>query len=464
MYMDTHDGPSSSFQQRGRGGRNNSSRGGWNNQSGYQGGRNSNRGGGRSNYNQYDNVHPPARGRFDDNRYNDGGDRYSNGSGFGGNPRGGYRGSGRQQPRGRGSWGNSNRGGRTGNYRGGARGGRPPQRHTYDQPSDIEFVAALKGHTGTVTAMAYDSSSSQLYTGSKDETVRLWDCKARGNCLSVVQVGGQVDSLLLEAGYLFVGIRVQGIAGQPVQGLIKVYNLKTGAQHDLAGHQEEIFALAAANGLLLSGGKDMTIRVWQHDVASDTFQPSVAITAAQGGHQAPVQALLPFGPCLVSADWAGAIKLWDMTSGQCMQTIQQAHREPIMRLLQWENVLISCSLDSSIKVWQPVESPTPGAVIDIAPVYVQPPEEAGKAAENWGGVLSISGALDAAQKPLLMASYNDDGCVRLYDLPTFAERGHLPAMRDARALAAAPGDILAAGDNHGTVKLWRWRAAPMPLN
>ena len=59
----------------------------------------------------------------------------------------------------------------------------------------------------------------QLYTGSKDETVRLWDCKSR-NCLSVVEVGGQVDSLLLEGGYLFVGIRVLGM--QPVPGLIKV--------------------------------------------------------------------------------------------------------------------------------------------------------------------------------------------------------------------------------------------------
>lgn len=62
----------------------------------------------------------------------------------------------------------------------------------------------------------------------------------------------------------------------------------------------------------------------------------VVITAAQGGHQAPVQALLPFGPCLVSADWAGVIKIWDMASGQCIQTIQQAHKEPIMRLLPWE--------------------------------------------------------------------------------------------------------------------------------
>lgn len=43
-----------------------------------------------------------------------------------------------------------------------------------------------------------------------------------------------------------------------------------------------------------------------------------------------------------------------------------------------QNVLISCSLDSSIKVWQPIDPPTPGAVMDMSPVYVQPPEEPGK--------------------------------------------------------------------------------------
>ena len=48
-----------------------------------------------------------------------------------------------------------------------------------------------------------------------------------------------------------------------------------------------------------------------------------------------------------------------------------------------QNVLISCSLDSSIKVWQPVDSPTPGAVIDIAPVYVQPPEESEKPVRSF---------------------------------------------------------------------------------
>ena len=62
----------------------------------------------------------------------------------------------------------------------------------------------------------------------------------------------------------------------------------------------------------------------------------VTITAAQGGHSGPVQALLPFGAFLLSADWRGTLKVWDMGSGQCVQTMQQAHKEPIMGVLQWE--------------------------------------------------------------------------------------------------------------------------------
>ena len=43
-----------------------------------------------------------------------------------------------------------------------------------------------------------------------------------------------------------------------------------------------------------------------------------------------------------------------------------------------QNVVISCSLDASVKVWQPIDPPTPGAVMDISPLYVHPPEEPGK--------------------------------------------------------------------------------------
>lgn len=69
----------------------------------------------------------------------------------------------------------------------------------------------------------------------------------------------------------------------------------------------------------------------------------VTITAAQGGHSGPVQVLLPFKQFLLSADWLGTMKVWDMASGQCVQTMQQAHKEPIMGILPWE---VSSRLES----------------------------------------------------------------------------------------------------------------------
>jgi F-box/WD-40 domain protein 7 len=60
---------------------------------------------------------------------------------------------------------------------------------------------------------------AQLYTGSNDATVRVWDCPG-GTCASVVDVGGRVDSLLLEGDFLFVGLHVPGV--QPPPGLIRV--------------------------------------------------------------------------------------------------------------------------------------------------------------------------------------------------------------------------------------------------
>ena len=50
--------------------------------------------------------------------------------------------------------------------------------------------------------------------------MRVWDL-ATGQCASVVDVGGEVDSLLLEGGFLFVGLNVQAAGTR--QGLVKVW-------------------------------------------------------------------------------------------------------------------------------------------------------------------------------------------------------------------------------------------------
>lgn len=358
----------------------------------------------------------------------------------------GGRGQGR---RGRGYWGNSRGGPPTGRGRGRGRtgGGRIPD------PEGIQFRRSLKGHQDQVTAAVLDSATNQLYTGSQDGTVRVWNCET-GECQSSVEVGGQVDSVLLEAGYLFVGMH-QGQA----DGLIKVWNTATGAEQSLSGPKGQILSLMTVNGMLFSGSNDSVIHVWKFNAQTSTFDPMAALSAANGGHTLPVQAMVVLNQFMCTADWGGNIKVWDMGAGACVQTIEGAHDNVIMGLVNWQGHLVSCSLDSTIKIWQPVETPAPGAVLDIQPVYVHPPDASGGKATEFGGVLAIAGTLDGQQKPILLASHNEERVVRLWELPTFAERGELNSVHDARALTTGGPGYIVTGDKHGTVKMWQWLAS-----
>ncbi len=80
---------------------------------------------------------------------------------------------------------------------------------------------------------------AQLYSGSADGSVRVWDL-ASGQCTSVVDVGGEVDSLLLEGGFLFVGLHVQAAGAR--QGLVKARLAPSG----LTSHSDRVVQAAGA--------------------------------------------------------------------------------------------------------------------------------------------------------------------------------------------------------------------------
>ena len=45
----------------------------------------------------------------------------------------------------------------------------------------------------------------KLYTGSKDGTVRVWDCHS-GECDRVINLGAEVGSLISEGHWVFAGL------------------------------------------------------------------------------------------------------------------------------------------------------------------------------------------------------------------------------------------------------------------
>lgn len=62
-----------------------------------------------------------------------------------------------------------------------------------------------------------------------------------------------------------------------------------------------------------------------------------------------------------------------------------------------------------------------------------------------------------------MASYNGERCIRLWELPSFEARGTLGDVNNARAMAgSAAAQLVFSGDEHGRVKVWKWKAAGAP--
>lgn len=434
--MDTGDGYG-----RGRGRGRNQYQGG--NRGGYQGGYQSG-GGGRGGYQGGYQSGGGGRGGYQDSGYNNGG----GGRGYNQNFTQGGRG------RGRGYWGG--RGGR-GRGRGRYEGDRQAASQREPPPNDLEFVAELKGHTKKVTTVLMDEAGGQLFTGSHDGTVRVWSCTT-GQCVSTVQVGGEVACMLVFAGFLFVGLKTKAGAGQ-----VKAWNMQSNLEYPpMEGHTGAVQALAAAGDMLFSAGQDQSLRVWKLDPASNQWGCVAVLKAEQGGHRAPISCLWASHPFLFSADYLGTLKVWDLSTGAARQTIERAHSGSdvpcITDLTVWEGHIVSASLDGLIKIWEPAD-PATGLIINPTPIFTFPEQEPGQRGDSLAGILALCGVADAQNRCVLMASYNGERCIRLWELPSFEARGTLGDVNNARAMAgSAAAQLVFSGDEHGRVKVWKWKA------
>jgi len=132
-------------------------------------------------------------------------------------------------------------------------------------------------------------------------------------------------------------------------------------------------------------------------------------------------------------------QVWDLATLQCIQTLSD-HTDVVMSVLCWDQFLLSCSLDQTIKVWAATESG------NLEVTYTHKEEQ---------GALALSGMPDAQSKPVLLCSLNDN-TVRLYDLPSFSDRGRIFSKQEIRAIQMGPGGLFFTGDGTGELKVWQW--------
>ncbi|CAK7337185.1 unnamed protein product [Dovyalis caffra] len=300
--------------------------------------------------------------------------------------------------------------------------------HSWSLGDGISLLTQLEGHQKVISGIALPSGSDKLYTGSKDETVRVWDCQS-GQCMGVINLGGEVGCMISEGPWIFVG----------TPNVVKAWNTQTNTDLSLTGPVGQVYALVVGNDLLFAGTQDGSILVWKFNAATNNFEPAVSLK----DHKMAVVSLVVGANRLYSGSMDHSIKVWSLETLQCIQTLRD-HTSVVMSLLCWEQFLLSCSLDQTIKVWAATES----GKLEVT--YSHSEEH---------GLLTLCGMHDLEGKPILLCSSNDS-TVRLFDLPSFSEKGKIFAKQEIRAIQTGPGGLFFTGDGTGQVRVWNSVAVP----
>ncbi|KAL6004664.1 hypothetical protein ACLOJK_005219 [Asimina triloba] len=290
--------------------------------------------------------------------------------------------------------------------------------------SESDFLGTLL--VQDVSGIVLPSGSNRLYSASKDESVRIWDCQS-GQCAAVVNLGVEIGCMITKGPWIFVGL----------VNAVKAWNMETNNEISLSGPVGQVYSLEANDELLFAGSQDGSILVRKFNDVGSSFEPAATLL----GHNLTVASLTVGGARrLYSGSMDNTIRVWDLGTFRCLQTLMD-HTSVVMSLLCWDQFLLSCSLDQTIKVWAATESG------NIEVTYTHNAEH---------GVLGLCGMHDAQAKPVLMCAC-DDNAVRVYDLPSFKERGKVLSKDEIRSIQLGPDGLFFTGDRGGALRVWKWR-------
>ncbi|XP_071715193.1 protein TORMOZ EMBRYO DEFECTIVE [Rutidosis leptorrhynchoides] len=214
----------------------------------------------------------------------------------------------------------------------------------------------LSGHTDIVLCLDTCTTSSGrtlIVTGSKDNTVRLWDPSSR-SCIGVGRghMGGIGAVAFAKKSFNFF---VSGSSDLT----LKVWNLD-GLSDDVndasslktkavtAAHDKDINALAVApnDSLVCSGSQDRTARIWK----LPELTPGVVLK----GHKRGIWSVefSPVDQCVITGSGDKTIKIWAISDGSCLKTFE-GHTSSVFKVqfLTRGTQFVSCGADGLVKLW-----------------------------------------------------------------------------------------------------------------
>jgi hypothetical protein len=201
----------------------------------------------------------------------------------------------------------------------------------------------LKGHSGSVKALASTPRGKTLYSAGSDGRVYAWNMNdATPSPRSIVRS---------TQAFLCIAVSSNGrwLAVGTDNGSIQLIDLITEATTTLRGHQGGVYAVAFSTDgqTLYSSGSDKKVFSW-------TVSGGAKTTFAEQTPGIRCLSMSPDGRTLAGGAENGTILLWDITNGQVV-TLSSDDLSPVYSL-SFNNsgtVLASGDLKGKVRLWNP---------------------------------------------------------------------------------------------------------------
>ncbi|KAK4502617.1 hypothetical protein PRZ48_006043 [Zasmidium cellare] len=205
---------------------------------------------------------------------------------------------------------------------------------------------------------------------------------------------------------------------------VRVWDLTTGvALHMLRGHTSTVRCLKmSGEDIAISGSRDTTLRVW--DIRKGVCKHVLV------GHQASVRCLEIHGDLVVSGSYDTTARIWSISEGRCLRTLQ-GHFSQIYAVAFDGRRVATGSLDTSVRVWDPRD---------------------GRCLAQLQGHTSLVGQLQLRNDTLVTGG--SDGSVRVWSLQTYSAIHRLAAHDNSVTSLQFDDSRIVSGGSDGRVKVW----------